>query len=109
VVAGARTEEGRRIRRTTLGSFEAWADLVAGAVEWLTGVNPVSLIEERKAEDSGRAAEKRVLAALHELFGEREWAAKEAVGEPGTSPGRRPAWTPTSGPPCSPTRATGRP
>jgi hypothetical protein len=35
------TEEGRRIRRTTLGSFEAWADLVAGAVEWLTGVNPV--------------------------------------------------------------------
>ncbi|MFZ1425470.1 MAG: hypothetical protein WAS21_01725 [Geminicoccaceae bacterium] len=77
------TEHGRRIRQTTLGSFEAWADLVAGAVEWLTGMNPVTLIEERKAEDPARGAERRVITALHQLFGDREWTAKEAVGKLG--------------------------
>ena len=43
----------------TLGSFERWAELVAGAVEWLTGINPISLIEERKAEDPKRGDELR--------------------------------------------------
>jgi putative DNA primase/helicase len=76
------TDDGRRIRGTTLGSFERWADLVAGAVEWLTGMNPVKLIEARKAEDPARNAEWHVVSALRELFGEREWTAKEAVGEP---------------------------
>ena len=64
------TEEGRRIRATTLGSFEQWADLVAGAVEWLTGINPITLIEERKAADPKRGDERQVIAALHAYFGE---------------------------------------
>ena len=76
------TDGGRQIRQTTLGSFEHWAELVAGAVEWLTGFNPITLIEERKTEDPMRGAERRVMAALHELFGEAEWTAKEAVGRP---------------------------
>jgi hypothetical protein len=76
------TDQGRRIRKTTLGSFERWADLVAGAVEWLTGMNPIELIEARKAEDPARNAEWRVIHALHELFSQREWTAKEAVGAP---------------------------
>ena len=56
------TEEGRRIRATTLGSFEQWADLVAGAVEWLTGINPITLIEEHKADDPKRGDERQVIA-----------------------------------------------
>jgi phage/plasmid primase-like uncharacterized protein len=83
------TDEGRRIRETTLGSFEAWADLVAGAVEWLTGMNPVTLIEERKAEDPGRGAERQVIEALAQLFEDSEFTAKEAVGAP--AEGDRPA------------------
>ena len=79
---GRDSAQGHRIRQTTLGSFEVWAELVAGAVEWLTGMNPVTLIEERKAEDPMRGAERRVIAALHDLFGERPWTAKEAIGKP---------------------------
>jgi hypothetical protein len=77
------TDDGRLIRQTTLGSFEQWADLVAGAVEWLTGMNPVKLIEDRKAEDPGRGAEWAVINALRELFGNSEWTAKDAVGQAG--------------------------
>lgn len=80
---GRGSTDGQRIRQTTLGSFEAWAELVAGAVEWLTGMNPVSLIEERKAEDPIRGEERRVIAALFDLFGERPWTAKEATGKQG--------------------------
>ena len=76
------SEEGRRIRATTLGSFEQWADLVAGAVEWLTGINPITLIEEHKAADPKRGDERQVIAALHAYFGEASWTAKEAIGQP---------------------------
>ncbi len=78
---GRDTEQGQQIRLTTLGSFEAWADLVAASVEWLTGINPITLIEERKADDPMRGAERRVIAALHELFADRPWTAKEAIGK----------------------------
>jgi putative DNA primase/helicase len=73
------TDDGRRIRQTTLGSFEQWADLVAGAVEWLTGFNPVTLVEERKAEDHRRGDEQRMVEALFTWRGTEEWTAKEAV------------------------------
>jgi hypothetical protein len=75
------TDEGRRIRQTTLGSFEEWADLVAGAIEYLTGINPVSLIEERKAEDPRRGDERSLVAALFCAFGEAEWKAGEAAAK----------------------------
>ncbi|MFZ1429142.1 MAG: hypothetical protein WAS21_20495 [Geminicoccaceae bacterium] len=74
------TEEARQIRQTTLGSFELWADLVAGAVEWLTGINPISLIEARKAADPRRGQERQVIEALREAFGDAEFSAKKAVG-----------------------------
>ena len=75
------TEDGCRIRLKTLGSFEEWADLVAGAVEWLSGQNPINLIEERKAQDPMRSAEAGVIAALHDHFDERTWTAKEALDD----------------------------
>ena len=53
--------------------------LVAGAVEWLTGINPVTLIEERKAEDPRRGDERQVIAALHECSARPTWTAKEAM------------------------------
>jgi putative DNA primase/helicase len=73
------TDEGCRIRQTTLGSFEAWAELVAGAVEFLTGINPVSLIEERKAEDPRRGDERGLVAAMFAAFGSAEWKAGDAA------------------------------
>ena len=73
------TEEGCRIRRTTLGSFEVWADLVAGAVEWLIGLNPITLIENRKNEDSTRSDEIRLISAIFAWRGETAWKAKDAV------------------------------
>ena len=79
------TTEGQFIRRTTLGSFEAWADLVAGAVEWLLGMNPIALIEEAKAEDIKRSAEREVINALYARFDEDSWTAKQAVTEPPTT------------------------
>jgi hypothetical protein len=80
----ARNERGVIIRDTTLGSFEPWAELVAGAVEWLTGLNPVTLIEERKVEDPRRGDERAVITALKVWQTARTngpwWSAKEAVG-----------------------------
>jgi hypothetical protein len=82
--AARETEDGQRIRKTTLGSFEQWADMVAGAVKWLTGMNPVKLIEERKAEDPRRGDERAVIEALATWQGLRLagqwWPAKEAAG-----------------------------
>jgi hypothetical protein len=72
------------IRDTTLGSFEQWAELVAGPVEWLVGLNPVTLIEERKREDPRRGDERAVITALAAWQATRTsgpwWPAKEAVG-----------------------------
>lgn len=65
--------------RRPLGSFEGWADLVAGAVAWLTGMNPIELIEARKAADPQVAIERQLIEALAAKFGHREWKAADAV------------------------------
>jgi hypothetical protein len=79
----ATNEQDKLIRETTLGSFEQWAELVAGAIEWLTGMNPVTLIEERKTEDPRRGDERAVIKALANWQATRPggpwWPAKEAI------------------------------
>jgi hypothetical protein len=60
--------EHAHIRAKTLGSFESWADLVAGAVHWLTGVNPIDAIEERKENDTTDATERGVVWQLANRF-----------------------------------------
>jgi hypothetical protein len=81
------TEAGRGIR-PTLGSFEEWAALVAGAVRWLVGMDPVELIEERKKQDPRRGEEQAVIEALAAWQGKLRdesgnprtwWQAKEAA------------------------------
>ena len=67
--------------RRALGSFEEWADIVAGAVSWLTGKSPVALIEARKDQDDRTTSERGVIAALAERFGDAEWKAKAAAQE----------------------------
>jgi putative DNA primase/helicase len=62
--------EANKPHRKPLGSFEEWADIVAGAVSWLTGKNPIDLIEERKERDGGVSDDRAVLQALY------EWQAK---------------------------------
>jgi hypothetical protein len=73
------TDDGRRIRQTTLGSFEEWADLVAGAVEWVAGFNPVKLIEEQKEADPRRGDERGLVAEIYRVFGDTEWKAGDAA------------------------------
>lgn len=63
-----------------LGSFEEWAGLVAGAVEWLTGENPVDTVWRRLDEDPAKLAERRAVKALHELSG-GEWFRLSAIIE----------------------------
>jgi hypothetical protein len=63
-----RQPEHAAIREKTLGSFEVWADLVAGAVEWLTGTNPIDVIEDCKDSDDGAAAERGMIAQLAQAF-----------------------------------------
>jgi hypothetical protein len=74
--------------RKLLGSFEAWADLVAAAVSWLTGKSPVDLIEEQKDQSPQAADERHVINALVEWQGKLKdengrprqwWYAKEAA------------------------------
>jgi hypothetical protein len=75
------TASGKLISKKTLGSFEDWAALVAGAVEWVVGVNPITLIEERKTEDPRRGDERQVIEALAAWQGKL----RDANGQPRTS------------------------
>lgn len=68
-----------RIREKTLGSFEEWAALVAGAVEWLTGINPIDAIQERKDTDTADAAVRGIIAQLAETFPDSFLAAEAAA------------------------------
>ena len=66
----------------TLGSFTEWADLVSGAVEWLMGRSVVSLIAERKAEDSGVTERQNLLIELQKLYPDhRTFRAKDAAAK----------------------------
>ena len=38
--------------KVCLGSYEEWSELVAAPVSWLTGQNPIDLIEARKKDDT---------------------------------------------------------
>jgi hypothetical protein len=64
-----------------LGSFEKWADIVGGAVSWLTGTSPVDLIEEQKDQDQNSGDERAVILALAAKFGTDEWTAATAAKE----------------------------
>jgi putative DNA primase/helicase len=91
-----------QIRAKTLGSFEAWADLVAGAVEWLTGTTPIDAIEDRKDTDAADAAERGVILHLAETFSGKFSAAEAAQQVPaetwGCCPVRQGATSRQAGP-----------
>ena len=67
------------IRNKTLGSFEPWADLVAGAVHWLTGTSPIDAIEERKGEDPAAIAERMLIGSLFETYQNLSFLAADAA------------------------------
>jgi hypothetical protein len=89
----ARDLAGNEVHRKSLGSFEGWSDLVAGAVSWLTGQNPIDLIEERQEQERGVVGDRAVFEALaawqatlpHDEGGNlREWwRSVTAAAEPG--------------------------
>jgi hypothetical protein len=83
-----RDRDENKHHRKALGSFEEWADIVAGAVSWLTGENPIDLIEEQKDQSPQGADERHVINALVEWQGglkdqngrsRQWWYAKEAA------------------------------
>jgi hypothetical protein len=71
--------EHAAIRERTLGSFEIWANMVAGAVEWLTGTNPIDAIEARRDTDATAEAEQAIVCQLYEKFAEENFTAAEAA------------------------------
>jgi hypothetical protein len=73
--------ENREIRSHTLGSFEEWAALVAGAVEWVTGTSPISMIEANKDSDPRVRAEAALIAALYRQFPTTPFLATAAARE----------------------------
>jgi Toprim domain len=74
--------EHAAIRAKTLGSFEVWADLVAGVVEWLTDSNPIDVIEDRKDRDDAALAERGMVAQLARAFpAEERFTAAEAAAK----------------------------
>lgn len=73
------TPEAKKIRETTLGSFDTWAKDVGGAVDWLTGTHPVTLIRQAKQADGSQLSERAVIEALHAKFGEADFLAKDAA------------------------------
>jgi phage/plasmid primase-like uncharacterized protein len=77
--ARVRHLRGNDVHRRVLGSFEEWSELVAGAVSWLTGKNPIEIIEERKIADDSGSAERAVIEALVAEYGTRAWKAADAV------------------------------
>jgi hypothetical protein len=60
----ARDLEENKPHRLEFGSFEAWGDLVAGGVSWLTGENPIDLIEDRKQQEQKAAPDRHAIEAL---------------------------------------------
>jgi putative DNA primase/helicase len=73
--------ENSRIRAKTLGSFETWADLVAGATHWLTGANPIDAIEAKKGEDPAAMSERAIITSLFEAFDGGSFTAAEAASK----------------------------
>jgi putative DNA primase/helicase len=60
---------GRPGRPGPLGSFEAWSDLVRGALLWLGEADPVDTMAEVRASDPETACLQQVMAAWREAFG----------------------------------------
>jgi hypothetical protein len=71
--------DNAQIGRKPLGSFEQWAEVVAGAVEWLTTVNPVDLVDDTQSEDPAALAERQVIQHLVDRFGGGGFAARAAA------------------------------
>lgn len=71
--------ECAQIGQNPLGSFEQWAELVARAVEWLTKVNPIDLVENAQAEDPAARAERMVIQRLVDEFGDDAFVARDAA------------------------------
>jgi hypothetical protein len=73
-----------RTRKWKLGSFEAWDQLVCGAVEWITAGdkrfgNPLACVDERKAAAPERVRLLSFLEAVHAVHGEKEWTVSELI------------------------------
>lgn len=61
------------------GRFEAWSDLVRGAVVWIGLPDPLDTRKEIDANDPVRESLKAVLNAWHEAFGEKPVLVKELI------------------------------
>jgi putative DNA primase/helicase len=73
---------GRPGRPTQLGSFEAWSDLVRGALMWVGAADPVETMNKLRKSDPELEALRAVMGQWREAFGVFESAtAAEAIRE----------------------------
>jgi putative DNA primase/helicase len=76
----ARAAGAPRVQR--LASFAQWSDLVASAIVWLGGANPVDTLNAARATDPVSEARLAIFAALHEAFGDAPFTTRDAGENP---------------------------
>lgn len=70
---------GRPIKAAPLGSFEAWSNLVRGALLWLGCADPVQTMEKARNADPRRAAIAAVIAQWRSAIGAESVTVSEVI------------------------------
>ncbi len=78
---------GRPGRPKPLGSFEAWSDLVRGALMWLGIADPAATIEAVRENDPRRGDLVAVLEHWNHHIGDRRVTARELIQDAGQNAG----------------------
>jgi len=72
---------GRPNAPAPLGSFEAWSDLVCGALIWLGGVNPIESMEELRRADPRLDDITSMIAQWRAVMGAERVTVAEVIGQ----------------------------
>ena len=64
----------------SLGSFEAWSDLVRGALIWLGAADPVDLMAALRKKDPEREELRAVTAQWRSVIGEERVTTSDIIG-----------------------------
>ena len=71
---------GRPKRPNPLGSFEAWSDLVRGALMWLSAADPVESMNQLRKSDPVREAAHAVMGQWRAVIGAQSVTSAEVIG-----------------------------
>jgi hypothetical protein len=71
---------GRPKKPSPLGSFEAWSDLIRGALMWLGAADPVDSMNELRKSDPVREAMRAVMGQWYSIIGSQSVTSAEIIG-----------------------------